>query len=415
MERLRDLPAVRNKSNSFDPSADRPNVEGLTMNFRFGTPFLPAWRGLFVLCTSVALLVGGTAAMAASAAGSAGDPAGLSAVAQTRSISPFTMTQSMSGALSGLNLKVTITVDTADTGKTGNLYVAALLPNGVLYALGSAGWQPFLGAQFPAYRTGVTLGQHTIQIFDGSLDLSALGGTSILVGYGSDQTDLLTNRKYMLADTLSDVHLMPRFLIEYTLTGGSFNLGSMTGVPPNVTFWAELCWGSDRYCPSVGHAVFVTGEDQLDDPDLLSTIFKTIGSAEAGIGSVLGELYAAGIYPPEDVIKSVVGAAVDAGVAAESVATAISVARSGFAAAGYVAPNSGSSGGTTDGGTGSCSLSNYVGPNDDPQTASLCQTAYAYSCAGDADATTKTCNLLNAFLQAISSETAASYCPSYCR
>jgi hypothetical protein len=396
------------------------------MNLRFGSLSLPAWRGLSVLTTFIALLGGGTTAMAASAAAGADSTAGLVASAQTRSGSPFLMTQSMSGALSGLNLTVTITVDPADTGKTGNLYVAALLPNGVLYALGSAGWQPYLGAEFPAYRIGVTLGQHALPIFDGSLDLSSLTGTKILVGYGSDQMDLLNNQKYMLADTLSDLHLMPRFIISYSLTGGSFNLGTMTGVPPNVTFWAELCWGSDlNNCPSVGHEVVVTGEDQLDDPDLLNSIFRNIGDAESGISSVLSDLYKAGQYPSADQIKSVFGAAVDAGVAAESVDTAISVARSGFAAAGYTAPGSSTSGSGTSGsstsgsstsgaGTGSCNLANYVGPSDDPQTATLCQAAYAYSCAGDADATTKTCYLLNAFLQAISSETAAGYCSHYC-
>ena len=46
------------------------------------------------------------------------------------------------------------------------------------------------------------LGSHDIPIFDGSVDVTALRGTKIMVGYGIDQDDMLRNKKYSVVYTV---------------------------------------------------------------------------------------------------------------------------------------------------------------------------------------------------------------------
>jgi hypothetical protein len=98
-----------------------------------------------------------------------------------------------------------------------------------------------------------------------------------------------------------------------------------------------------------------------------------------------------------------------------------SVYASGTMAGGATGSGSGSGSGSSGSGTGSggtsgaaCTMDNYAGPKDDPQTWTFCASAYAYKCAGDATAAAKTCGVLDGFLKAVGSQSAKSYCPKYC-
>lgn len=96
-----------------------------------------------------------------------------------------------------------------------------------------------------------------------------------------------------------------------------------------------------------------------------------------------------------------------------------------FAKPGTVSTSS--SGNSTATGTGStsstasCTIANYKGPNDDPQTDSFCKNAYINQCLDTATGTTtyktqtvSVCKVLDGLLKSISNTTATAYC-SYCR
>lgn len=95
-----------------------------------------------------------------------------------------------------LSLTANVQVAATDIGKTGNLYAAALLPDGRVFALGGTGWVAFDGSTFQAAAMGVTLCTSAILILDGTMDVSSLKGTSIYVGYGQSLTDMLGNQNY---------------------------------------------------------------------------------------------------------------------------------------------------------------------------------------------------------------------------
>lgn len=119
----------------------------------------------------------------------------------------FTLTPSSSGTLSNRILKVALDVAPADRGKTGKLYVFAVLPdsNGVLSLSQTAGWQWVTFQNNVPVVTpyaDVTLGSHSLTIFDGQSDLTSASGVRIVVGYGSDVMDMIQGGKGDLAHHL---------------------------------------------------------------------------------------------------------------------------------------------------------------------------------------------------------------------
>ncbi len=114
----------------------------------------------------------------------------------TRSI-----TGSASGPLSARVLSVTIQPDQSELGASRQIYVAALLTDGSYYFRTSAGWQLWTSGAFPVYASGA-LAEQTIQLLDGSLDLSGIVGTQIYVGYGTDDAEMVANTRYSLVHTV---------------------------------------------------------------------------------------------------------------------------------------------------------------------------------------------------------------------
>lgn len=119
----------------------------------------------------------------------------------------FTLTPSSSGTLSNRTLKVTLDVAPADRGKNGRVYVLAVLPdnNGVLSLSQTAGWQWVTfqnNAPVVTPYADVTLGSHSLTIFDGKSDLTSASGVRIVVGYGSDVMDMIQGGKGDLAHHL---------------------------------------------------------------------------------------------------------------------------------------------------------------------------------------------------------------------
>jgi uncharacterized protein YkwD len=81
-----------------------------------------------------------------------------------------------------------------DDSRTGAYFVAAQLPNGSLYLNNGQGWVSFTGGPIPSRSTG-SLTQRSFPVFVG-LDTRGLSGTRVLVGYGTDANDMLSNTKY---------------------------------------------------------------------------------------------------------------------------------------------------------------------------------------------------------------------------
>ena len=116
--------------------------------------------------------------------------------ASTRSI-----TGSASGSLSARVLSVTIQPDQSELGANRQIYVAAILTDGSYYFRTSSGWQFYSSGSFPVYANG-PLATQTIQLLDGSLDLSGLVGTQIYVGYGTYEAKMFANTRIALFHTV---------------------------------------------------------------------------------------------------------------------------------------------------------------------------------------------------------------------
>lgn len=99
-----------------------------------------------------------------------------------------------SGPLHRSQLKLELEAGTADRGRSGQLYVAALLPDGQWLSYTPGGWVQAAGGNFQPALTA-TLGRHSLLLASGA-DLSGLAGAQLYAGYGSSLQDLLAREAY---------------------------------------------------------------------------------------------------------------------------------------------------------------------------------------------------------------------------
>lgn len=93
-----------------------------------------------------------------------------------------------SGANTAKVVTGTIAAAGNDAGKAGTIYVAGVV-NGVVYLKAKSGaWSPYDPKNPVAFDTGVQLGVNTVNVLDGTLDVSGLVGAEIYVGYGVGST-----------------------------------------------------------------------------------------------------------------------------------------------------------------------------------------------------------------------------------
>jgi hypothetical protein len=119
----------------------------------------------------------------------------------------YSATSSVTGAITGQTIQGTLIVPAADVGKTGAIYVAALLPGGTIYVLTPAGWQLFDQNNPAAYLTGA-LQSDTLTVVS-AIDLTSLKGTSVFLGYGVG-----ADGKSTLSDMLANGHLTQVYTIH---------------------------------------------------------------------------------------------------------------------------------------------------------------------------------------------------------
>lgn len=105
-----------------------------------------------------------------------------------------------SGTNSKLSVTANINVDNSHAGKTGNIYVLAVF-QGLIFVHNGSTWLAWNGGTLPAYASDVALTDRGIKILDG-LDVSSLTGTTIYVGYGRDQNDLVSTQAYNIVHTI---------------------------------------------------------------------------------------------------------------------------------------------------------------------------------------------------------------------
>ncbi|MBV8466025.1 MAG: peptidylprolyl isomerase [Burkholderiales bacterium] len=97
-------------------------------------------------------------------------------------LTSYSATSVATGTIGSQTIQGTLIVPAADVGKTGSIYVAAILPSGTVYVLTPAGWQQYDPNNPVAYLTGA-LQSDTMTVVNG-MNLTSLVGTNIFLGYG---------------------------------------------------------------------------------------------------------------------------------------------------------------------------------------------------------------------------------------
>ncbi|MBI5258372.1 MAG: hypothetical protein HY855_17840 [Burkholderiales bacterium] len=108
----------------------------------------------------------------------------------------WSLSPTVSGTPAKLSVSGKLVVADADRGRTGMVFVAALLPDGSIYALSNGSWARVSGTAIPAYFTG-TLGEHTLNVLSGQ-DATSIAGTTVYAGYGTSAQAMLDEQRYAL-------------------------------------------------------------------------------------------------------------------------------------------------------------------------------------------------------------------------
>ncbi len=123
---------------------------------------------------------------------------------------------SLTCTASGTSLNVGLTVDENDDGQSGELYVAGEY-GGQYYFHNGSGWT----TAFEPYYQGV-LANQTINL--SGVNLAALSGAKIIVGYGRDASDMMANGKFgRVATVPATVATASLRAVEFTHTAAPEN------------------------------------------------------------------------------------------------------------------------------------------------------------------------------------------------
>ena len=108
-------------------------------------------------------------------------------------------TASSSGATRAMQIVANITPDPADIGRPANLYLAGVKDGMLYFKEGSNGsWVPYqAGKAATVFSATPALTPSSLLAFNGD-DLTQVLGGQIYVGYGSNEQDMLSNKKFSL-------------------------------------------------------------------------------------------------------------------------------------------------------------------------------------------------------------------------
>jgi len=112
----------------------------------------------------------------------------------------YSIAGTASGTLRARTLAVTVQPTLAELGASRQIFVVAVLGTQVV-VLSPTGWQAWSGGSLAAYLSG-PMATQTIRIFDGSIDLSAVAGARVYVGYGTNEAEMVASGRYALVHTV---------------------------------------------------------------------------------------------------------------------------------------------------------------------------------------------------------------------
>lgn len=105
-----------------------------------------------------------------------------------------------SGQLNKLSMIVHVEAGTEDAGHNGQVFVAAQLANGQLYAYSSKDWKPVKDSSIPPAQN-VILGEHSVEVLL-NMNVQALNGAILYAGYGTGAEDMLARKAYQRIYTI---------------------------------------------------------------------------------------------------------------------------------------------------------------------------------------------------------------------
>ncbi len=129
---------------------------------------------------------------------------GLAGVPVAAQVRTFAVTVSKSGTATVPVITADVAIASADTGASGEIYVAAEVA-GSWYFNNGTSWQLIANpatAGFPAFYRGVLGTSHHLTLLSG-IDISKFGKINLYAGYGIDNLNMLQNQRYKLVATLN--------------------------------------------------------------------------------------------------------------------------------------------------------------------------------------------------------------------
>ncbi|MDK2127141.1 RCC1-like domain-containing protein, partial [Parachitinimonas caeni] len=106
------------------------------------------------------------------------------------------------GPLKNLSLAVNVVPSQADRGVPLNLYLAVILPDGKWLISDNGQYRLLSSQDIPSHQTFSTDREYLLPVLSPALDVSGLGGTQVIVGYGRTADEMLSRQQYQTVYTV---------------------------------------------------------------------------------------------------------------------------------------------------------------------------------------------------------------------
>ena len=200
-------------------------------------------------------------------------------ISGAQAIPTATFSASASGNNDSLSISVTYNVAEADLGLGGNYY-AGLTYDSTVYFLTPQGWTLYSTGPVPSYPTNALV-SGTIEIIT-DVNLSAFVGAQLFIGYGLNESDMVTDSKYALVYTVTEESVAQGPAAVLLGTSSNFAILAKTAVSTVPT---SAITGNVAVSPAA--TSFLTGFSLTE-----------VGTTSATSTQVTGSLYGADMTAP---------------------------------------------------------------------------------------------------------------------